>query len=142
MLSVVLDTNVLVAAVRSSLGASQRLLRQLPDARFRSAISVPLFAEYSAVLRRPAHLAGRTPEQVDAFLDFLLSVSNLHEIYYLWRPILSDPDDDMVLELAVAAGCRYIITHNVADFRGCEHFGIEALTPGLFLRRLNDQETP
>ena len=138
MTSVVLDTSVLVAAARSSTGASQRLLRLLPDARFQPAISVPLFAEYSAVLKRPEHLLGRTAAQADAFLDFLLSTARLHEIYYLWRPMLSDPDDDMILELAVAAGCRYIITHNVADFRGSERFGIEALTPGLFLRRLGE----
>lgn len=140
MTPVVLDTSVLVAAARSSSGASQRLLRLLPDTRFQPAISVPLFAEYSAVLKRPEHLLGRTPAQVDAFLDFLLSAAQLHEIFYLWRPMLSDPDDDLILELAVAAGCRYIITHNVADFRGAERFGIEALRPGEFLRRLG--ETP
>lgn len=138
MTPVVLDTSVLVAAARSSSGASQRLLRLLPDTRFQPAISVPLFAEYSAVLKRPEHLLGRTPEQVDAFLDFLLSASRLHEIFYLWRPMLLDPDDDLILELAVAAGCRYIITHNVADFRGAERFGIEALRPGEFLRRLGE----
>ena len=136
MISVVLDTSILVAAVRSQLGASQRLLRLLPDARFRPAISVPLFVEYSSVLKRPEHLLGRNPEQADAFLDFLLSVSQLHEIFYLWRPVLPDPDDDMILELAIAADCRYIITHNVADFRGCEAFRVEAVTPGEFLRRL------
>ena len=71
MTSVVLDTSVLVAAARSNGGASQRLLRLLPDARFQPAISVPLFAEYSEVLKRPEHLLGRTPAQADAFLDFL-----------------------------------------------------------------------
>ena len=75
---------------------------------------------------------------MDSFLDFLLSVASLHDIFYLWRPQLPDPDDDLILELAVAAGCRYIITHNVADFRGVEHFGIEALTPGIFLRRIGE----
>lgn len=138
MTNVVFDTSVLVAAARSRTGASQRLLRLLPDARFRPAVSVPLFAEYSAVLKRPDHLLGRTPEQVDAFLDFLLSASTLQEIFYLWRPILPDPDDDLILELAVAAGCSYIITHNVADFRGCEQFGIEAIRPGEFLRRMGE----
>ena len=138
MMPVVLDTSVLVAAARSRTGASQRLLRLLPDTRFQPVISVPLFVEYSAVLTRPEHLLGRTVEQAEAFLNFLLSAAMLHEIYYLWRPMLSDPDDDMILELAVAAGCRYIITHSVADFRGSERFGIEVLTPGLFLRRLGE----
>ncbi len=98
-----------------------------------------LFAEYSAVLKRPEHLLERSPAQTDAFLDFLLSVSQLQDIYYLWRPVLTDPDDDMVLELAVAAGCRYIITHNVADFCGCLQFGIDALTPGAFLRWMGER---
>ena len=140
MSGIVLDTNVLVAAARSSNGASQRLLRLLPDPRFQPAISVPLFAEYSAVLKRPEHLLGRTPENVDAFLDFLLSVSTLQEIFYLWRPMLSDPNDDMIFELAVAAGCGYIITHNTADFRGSEQFGIKAIMPRDFLRHIG--ETP
>ena len=138
MISVVLDTSVLVAAARSRRGASQRLLRLLPDTRFQPAISVSLFAEYSAVLKRPEHLLGRTPEQVDGFFDFLLSIARLHEIYYLWRPTLPDPDDDMILELAVAAGCGYIVTHNVKDFRGSERFGIEAIPPGDFLRRMGE----
>ena len=138
MTAVVFDTSVLVAAARSKTGASQRLLRLLPDPRFQPAISVPMFAEYSAVLKRTEHLMGRTLDQVDAFLDFLLSAASLHEIFYLWRPQLADPDDDMILELAVAASCRYIVTHNVRDFRGVERFGIEALTPGLFLRRIGE----
>ena len=82
MMPVVFDTSILVAAARSQTGASQRLLRLLPDAQFQPAISVPLFVEYSSVLKRPEHLLGRTPEQADAFLDFLLSVSQLHEIFY------------------------------------------------------------
>jgi putative PIN family toxin of toxin-antitoxin system len=138
MLTVVLDTNVLVAAARSKNGASQRLLRLLPDERFQPAISVPLFAEYSAVLKRPEHLLGRSAEQADAFLNFLLSTAVLQEVYYLWRPMLPDPGDDMVLELAVAADCRYIVTHNTADFVGCARFGIQPLTPGLFLHLLRE----
>ena len=136
MLTVVLDTSVLVAAARSRSGASQQLLRLLPDSQFQPAISVPMFAEYSAVLKRPEHLLGRTSEQADTFLNFLLSVAVLQEVYFSWRPMLPDPDDDFVLELAVAAECQYIVTHNVADFSGCERFGIQALTPGLFLRQL------
>lgn len=138
MLTVVLDTNVLVAAARSKKGASQRLLRLLPDERFQPAISVPLFAEYSAVLKRPQHLLGRSAEQADAFLNFLLSTAVLQEVYYLWRPMLPDPGDDMVLELAVAADCRHIVTHNIADFVGCGRFGIQALTPGMFLHLLRE----
>src|SRR5262245_47438208 len=99
---VVLDTSVLVAAARSNRGASHALLSGLPDARFQPVISVPLFAEYRALLLRPENLVQRAPVQVEAFLDFLLSVSHLQEVFFLWRPALPDPDDDLVLELAVA----------------------------------------
>ena len=133
---VVLDTNVLVAAARSKRGASHRLLCHLPAQRFQPAISVPLFTEYCAVLMRPENRLDRTPEAVERFLDFLLSASHLQEVSFLWRPALSDPDDDMILELAVAARCRYIVTHNLADFRGIGNFGIEAISPGAFLREL------
>ena len=138
MWTVVLDTSVLVAAARSNQGASHRLLQLLPDPRFQPAVSVSLFAEYSAVLKRPEHLLGRTAEQADGFLNFLLSTAVLQEVYYLWRPALPDPDDDMILELAVAASCPYIITHNVADFLGCEPFGVEAITPGRLLHLLGE----
>jgi putative PIN family toxin of toxin-antitoxin system len=139
-MNVVLDTSVLVAAARSRRGASYAVLSLLPDARFEPVVSVPLFVEYRAVLLRPENLLQRTAEQAEGFLDVLLSVSQLQEIYFFWRPALPDPDDDMILELAVAAGCRYIVTHNLRDFRGLEKWGIEAVTPTAFLR-LIEKET-
>lgn len=135
---VVLDTSVLVAAARSSRGASNALLRQLADTGIQPAISVPLFAEYRATLLRPEHLCGRTPADVDSFLDYLLSISHLQVIHYRWRPALKDPDDDFVLEFAAAAGCQYIVTHNLRDFRGCEAWGLEPVTPSALLKRLED----
>src|SRR5437588_7257470 len=123
---VVFDTSVLVAAARSKRGASHEILSRLPHARFQAVISVPLFIEYRALLLRPENLLQRVPAQAEGFLDFLLSVSHLQEIFFLWRPALSDPDDDFILELAVAAGCRYIITHNLRDFRGTERWGMTA----------------
>lgn len=136
MIRIVIDTNVLTAAARSDTGASQRLLRRFPDTLFQPAISVPLYAEYCAVLMRPEHLSRRSRADAERFLDYLLAVSWLQEVFFLWRPLLPDPDDDMILELAVAARCRYIVTHNVADFRGCERFGLAALRPGAFLREI------
>lgn len=133
-MKVVLDTNVLVAAARSKLGASHALLSKLPDARFCPVVSVPLFVEYRAVLLRPENLFQRPPSQVEGLLDYLLSVAQLQEVYFHWRPALADPDDDLVLELAVAAGCRYIVTHNLRYFRGIEKWGVTALTPGDFLK--------
>lgn len=70
------------------------------------------------------------------FLRYLASQAHLQQIHFLWRPFLSDPDDDMVLELAFASRSRYIVTHNQSDFRGCETLGIKAVTPGTFLKLL------
>lgn len=131
---VVFDTSVLVAAARSNRGASYALLARLPDAGFQTVISVALFAEYRAVLLRPENLLQRTAPQAEGFLDFLISKSQLREVFFRWRPALPDPDDDLILELAAAASCRYIVTHNVRDFRGMEHWGIVAVTPGDFLK--------
>ena len=131
---VVIDTNVLVAAARSRRGASHALLSRLPDQRFQPAISVPLFVEYRAVLLRPENLLRRPVVQAEGFLDFLLSVGHLQDIFFLWRPALADPNDDLILELAIAAGCRYIVTHNLADFRGTERWGVAAVGPSDFLK--------
>ena len=136
---VVLDTSVLVAAARSRRGASNALLLRLPDTAFEPAISVPLFVEYEAVLLRSENLVNRDPAAVESFLDFLLLVSHLQEVFFAWRPALPDPDDDFILELAVAADCRYIVTHNVRDFRGSEKWGIIAVTPADFLKLVETQ---
>lgn len=100
------------------------MLSRLPDAGFQMVVSAPLFLEYRAVLLRPENLVQRPPAQAEGFLDFLLSVSKLQEVFFLWRSALPDPDDDLILELAVAAGCRYIVTHNLRDFPGTEKWGI------------------
>jgi putative PIN family toxin of toxin-antitoxin system len=107
---VVLDTNVLVAALRSRRGASHRLLKFVGDPRWRINLSVPLLLEYEDVLKRPDVGHSLSPEQVDDVLDFLCASASLREIFYLWRPILTDPKDDFVLELAVESGCDYIVT--------------------------------
>lgn len=134
---VVLDTSVLVAAVRSRQGASQALLRQLPSPRFQPALSVALYMEWQAVLTRPEHVPpGVDASQMLGFLRYLASVSHLQDIHYLWRPFLRDPNDDMVLECAVAAGCRFLVTHNVRDFRRSQELGVQAVTPGGFLQLL------
>ena len=134
---VVFDTSVLVAAARSDRGASYALLARLPDAAFQTVISVALFAEYRAVLLRPENLLHRSTPQAESFLDYLIMVSQLQEVFFRWRPALPDADDDLILELAVAAGCRYIVTHNLRDFRGTEPWGIAAVTPGDFLKLIN-----
>jgi putative PIN family toxin of toxin-antitoxin system len=135
---VVFDTSVLVAATRSNRGASHALLARLPDSNFQTVISVALFAEYRALLLRPENLLRRTAPQAEVFLDFLISVSHLQEVFYRWRPALPDPDDDLVVELASAAACRYIVTHNLRDFRGTERWGVAAVSPGHFLKSIQE----
>jgi putative PIN family toxin of toxin-antitoxin system len=136
LLSVVLDTNVLIAGLRSRQGASFRLLSLVGSGQFQLNVSVPLDFEYEDVAKRQAPGLGLAATDVDDLLDYLCSVAQHHRIYFLWRPVLRDPRDDMVLELAVEAGCDCIITHNGRDFAGAERFGILVVTPGAFLRRL------
>lgn len=134
---IVLDTNVLVAAARSRHGASFSLIESIPSASFQICLSIGLYAEWQQVLTRPEHLPpGRAPADAIGFLRYLASQSHLQEIHFLWRPFLPDADDDMVLELAFAAGCEYIITHNVHHFQGSEQLGVAALSPGHFLQLL------
>ena len=98
-------------------------------------MSIPLYTEYQDVLTRPEHMSGEnTAEEIFAFLRYICSIAHRQRIFFLWRPWLRDPKDDMVLETAVASQSRYIVTHNLRDFRGVEkHFGITPVTPGKFL---------
>jgi predicted nucleic acid-binding protein len=88
-------------------------------------------------MSRPENLPpGRTPADARNFVRYLASIAHLQDIYFLWRPFLSDPNDDMVLELAFAAGAGQIVTHNQRDFRGCESLGIRVTSPADFLKQL------
>jgi predicted nucleic acid-binding protein len=132
---VVFDTAVLVAATRSRRGASFALVSSIPSHDFEICLSVPLYVEWQDVLTRPEQLPpGCTADDALAFVRALAAHAHLQEVYYLWRPFLADPDDDMVLELAVAAGCPCIVTHNPRDFRGSTQLGVDAVLPGEFLR--------
>ena len=129
---VVLDTNVLVAAIRSRHGASFRVLEQLGTGVFDVAVSVPLVLEYEdAMLRRRGPLST---QEVSDVVDYICSVARRQPIFYLWRPLLRDPKDDMVAEVAVAAGAEAVVTHNRRDFTGLGDFGIRVDTPQEFLR--------
>ncbi|QTD43797.1 putative toxin-antitoxin system toxin component, PIN family [Ottowia testudinis] len=132
----VLDTNVLVAALRSPAGLSAELLRRALQGRVSVACSVPLFMEYEAVLLRPEQLeaAGLDDKAVINVLDVLAGVVKPVDIHYLWRPQLRDAEDDMVLELAVNAQRLAqpvaIVTFNQRDFLPqAERFGVAVLSP-------------
>lgn len=135
---VVLDTNVLVAALRSRRGASFRLIELLRAGAFEIAISVPLAVQYEAVLTRHAATLGIRRIEVTTIVDYLCAVGKRQSIHFLWRPLLRDPDDEFVLEVAVAAGCQHIVTHNVRDFGGAERFGVGILRPNQFLRQVEE----
>lgn len=128
MLEVVLDTNVLVAALRSSLGASYRLLHTLEQQIWQPVISPALALEYEAVLKRNPTDAGLTLGDIDDFIEYLCSRSRLVQIYFRWRPALHDPDDDRILELAIRARCA-IVTFNARHFAGTERFGVRVMSP-------------
>ncbi len=133
---IVLDTNVLVTALKSSRGASFRLLSLVEHDLFTLHVSTPLVTEYEAVLKRG--LTSLLAEEIDDVIDYLCSKAVLDKIFYLWRPVLKDPDDDFVLELAVKANAT-IVTWSVADFKRAARFGVDVMTPREFLATLEVQ---
>ena len=136
---IALDTNVLITALRSSLGASYKLLTLIGQTEaFEINLSVPLVLEYEEVTKRLSADIGLTHEDIDDILDYLCTAANKRDIFFLWRPFLKDPKDDMVLELAVEASCDFIVTYNEKDFRGSETFGLEVITPKAFLQRIGE----
>lgn len=135
---VVIDTSVLVAAQRSRRGASSRLLSVVGDGPFDLHLSVALVLEYEAILMRYRQELGLTQDDVADVIDALCALSIAHEIHFQWRPALRDPDDEFVLELAVAARCDYIVTFNSRDFVGAERFGVRVVTPSEFLKVLGE----
>jgi putative PIN family toxin of toxin-antitoxin system len=137
-LEAVLDTNVLIAALRSRRGASFELIRQVGDPRLHLHLSTALLLEYEAVARREAQHFWLHPNRIEDVLDFLAAHGKEHAVSFRWRPFLGDPNDDFILELAVAANVRYSVTHNLRNFAGIDNFGLEAITPGKLLLKLQE----
>jgi len=137
---VVLDTNVLVSGLRSKRGASYKLLTLLAAGRFATAVSVPLVVEYEKALVDPRTKVPFSRADIGKFIDYICTISDKRKIYYLWRPRLPDPGDDMILELAVAGRCDFIVTYNVRDFKGVEQFGIKILMPGQLIKLLGEEQ--
>lgn len=132
---VVLDTNVVVSAMRSDRGPAFELLGCIGTGRFEICVSVALVFEYESVLRRTTSLSEA---EVADLLDYLCSVAHRQKIFYLWRPCLQDPGDDLVLELAVASNSTTVITYNQRDFAAAERFGVRIAKPADFLRKLGE----
>jgi len=136
MKSIVIDTNVIISALKSRLGASNKLLTFIGTKKFELNISTSLVLEYEDVMKRL--LKNFTIEEIDNFLDYVCLESRHIKISYLWRPVLKDPNDELILELAVAAKADYIVTYNAKDFFGVEKFGIKTLTPKEFLQLIGE----
>lgn len=137
-MKVVLDTNVLVAGLLSREGASYQILNQIPAGKINYIVSVALFLEYEAVLKRKTFLrqAGLTAKDIDNVLNMVAKHALATKVYYLWRPHLRDPNDDMILELAVSGNANAIVTFNQKDF-SIEKFGfnIKILSPGQYYKQ-------
>ncbi len=136
---VVLDTSILVAGLRSRLGASNQVLVAVAEGRCVPLVTTALFLEYEAVLLRPEQqlATGLNPSELEGFLAAFASAAEPVEVSFLWRPQLRDPADEFVLEAAVNGRAQAIVTHNVTDFRvSAQRFGVVTQTPAEFLKEL------
>ena len=132
LMKIVLDTSVVVAGLRSRNGASRLWLESALERRYILLLSVPLVLQYEEVLLRPSNLAAfrLTPGEVCDLIDTFCSVAEPVELNYLWRPMLRDPDDEMVLETAVLGRADRLLTFNVRDFMGAERASVTVEQPG------------
>ncbi|WP_033926786.1 putative toxin-antitoxin system toxin component, PIN family [Sphingomonas sp. 35-24ZXX] len=139
MLKVVLDTDVVVTALRSREGGSNAVLRLVAAGRVVPLVTPALFVEYESVLKRPEQCAvhGFSLDEIDLFLEALASSCQAVEVSFRWRPMLHDPNDEMVLEAAINGGADRLVTHNVRDFaKGAALFGLPVVRPGELLKEL------
>ena len=134
-----LDTSVVVAALRTKLGAGNAVLRLIAQKRLVPLATPPLFLEYEDVLKRPEHrLAhGLSVEEVDEFLAELAALIEPVEVHFQWRPQGRDPNDEMVLEAAINGRADALVTYNIADFGGiAERFRIAVMSPAELLKKV------
>lgn len=135
----VVDTDVVVAAMRSPTGASSAVLLAAAERRVTLVMSVPLLIEYEATCSLAEHrlASGLSEAEVVAFLDGLALLAEAVECHFLWRPRLRDPGDEMVLETAVNGRADAIVSFNIRDYGTVpSDFGIAVLRPSEALRRI------
>jgi len=137
---IIIDTNVLVAALRSINGASFRLLKLLQnkDERFQINISTSIVLEYEAVLKREIHRQNKDISIIDKFIDDIVSAANRYSVFYLLRPYLKDADDDFILELAFTSSADFIVTYNTDNFKKAKSFGVDVINPKEFLQKIGE----
>ena len=139
MKRVVIDTNVLLSGLRSRQGASFAVIELVAERTIRPLVTTALFLEYEAVVKRIEHrrATGLSVEVVDQVLRELAALSEGVHVYFMWRPQLPDPHDEMVLEAAVNGRAEALITHNVKDFHPASNlFGLRVLTPAAFFKEI------
>ena len=137
---VVLDTSVLIAALRSPTGASAEVLRRVLKDEITLLMDYKLFCEYEAVALRPQHLhaTGRSRAEVHSFLEILADVAEPVIVDFLYRPLSQDANDDMLLELAINGQAQVILSYNIRHFkRSLRGFGMDVLLPSDILRILS-----
>jgi putative PIN family toxin of toxin-antitoxin system len=135
---IVIDTNLIVSALRSRRGASHLLITLIDSGKFRVNVSVPLVLEYEDATKRLVGQIALTAAEVDDILDYICAVAERRRVFFLWRPCLKDPKDDMVLEVAVSGRCDFLVTYNARDFAGAAQFGIRVVTAREFLREIGE----
>ena len=101
----------------------------MEEGQLKTVLSTTLLFEYESVLKRNQVVLDLSDPEIEKILDYLCMRSEHQRVYFLWRPHLPDPKDDHLLELAVASGTKFIVTHNTKDFAGTEQFGIRSITP-------------
>lgn len=130
----IIDTNVIISAMRSSMGASHAILLAIHRRQVVPVISVPLLMEYEEVSHRHGMVPNLTHFEIDTVLSQIASRSIEQRIYFRWRPFLPDPDDDMLVELAIASNVPYIVTGNLKDIAPARTLGIQVLEPREFVQ--------
>jgi putative PIN family toxin of toxin-antitoxin system len=140
-LQIVVDTSVVIAAMRSKGGVSNAFLRLLNDPRVKFHISNALLLEYEEVLRREQNALDLTDQDIDDLLDGFCAMSEKHYRLFTWRPVSGDPDDDFVVDLALSARVDYLVTYNPRDLQFVEKYGIKILTPRQVLDILRNTTT-
>ena len=133
---IILDTNVLYSGLYSSQGASFQILSAIEKNKIKPILSTALLFEYEEILNSNLQTLGLSARKIKKILDYFCLKSEHQNIYFLWRPCLTDPKDDHVLELAVASGAEFIVTHNTKDFKAAGKFNLKVITPKKLLEVL------
>lgn len=135
---VVLDTSVIVAALRTRHGAANEVLRLVASRHLCLLATPPLFMEYEDALKRPEQRLshGLTLEAIDEFLAELAALIEPVEVHFQWRPQVRDPSDEMVLEAAINGRAEALVTYNIKHFAlAGDRFKVPIILPAEFLRR-------